>query len=261
MKQTQIPKYNERNFETQLSRDETDIIHFYDKYAHHWDQRFDDTKATHLFMQKRLHSFMSILKDIPQGGIGIELGVGTGIYLKQIAPSFQKVYAVDGSSQMLEVLSQRIKIEKLENVFPIQSNVLHISTLEDHSADVIYFFGLLEHIVHIELFLSEISRLLKKNGKVIVVTPNGSSPWYSIRKIFRSTGKHCSTDHYYTLKELKKIFSQHCFSIQKSYFWGAIPAGIKNKPFILLLQVIEYVFERIPLLSRFLGGITACFSK
>ena len=111
----------------------------------------------------------------------------------------------------------------------------------------------------VSLFLDELNRILKIDGVVIGVTPNGKSPWYRLRALVRGTGKHCSSDKYYTLPELNECFNKSGFKEEASMYWGAVPAGV-NYIVAKILSVFEPLIELSPFRS-YLGGLTFSFTK
>lgn len=253
---------NEKTFKTKRVESEEEVIQFYQEYAKTWDERFGNLPSTRYFIEKRWELFGKFLiKYNLVGKDAIELGVGTGIYIERSAKSFNKLLAIDGSKRMLTELENKINRFEIDEKVSVDClNVLDLKNVRSESFDVLYYFGLIEHIIDIDKFLSECQRVLKKDGIMIGVTPNGKSPWYTyLRKGIRS-GKHCSTDHYYSTSELKNIFKNKFRLIDYKY-WGAVPAGLKSKFFFEILKVVELIFESIPFLNTFLGGLTFVAKK
>jgi ubiquinone/menaquinone biosynthesis C-methylase UbiE len=252
---------NEKNFRTKSTKQEADVIEFYDNYANTWDDRFLNSYSDEIFLNNRWDSFTNIIKENRIfADIAIELGVGTGVYIERCSKLFGKIIAVDGSEHMLGNLSKKLIQLKIENVETYKSNVLSLSNISDSSIDLVYFFGLIEHIVDIDGFVKELSRILKTDGCIIGITPNRASPWYSIRNLFRGTGKHCSTDTYYHLTELKQIFNTIHLEFTVALYWGAIPAGLNNKFLVKALSFAEKILLKFNL-SFLLGGITFLVRK
>ena len=210
---------NEKDFRTKASRNEQDVIEFYDQYAEDWDRRFDKTNSTRLFLEQRWQSFENILNKSELSGNALELGVGTGAYIERTSQMFTSILAVDGSANMVRRLEEKLAANHIMNVTALQSNVLDMAQLQDASFDAIYFFGLIEHIINVDAFMVEIRRLLKKDGLVVGVTPNRRCPWYAIRKLVRKTGKHCSSDTYYVEEEVLQLFEKHGFTAERIEYW------------------------------------------
>jgi ubiquinone/menaquinone biosynthesis C-methylase UbiE len=251
---------HETAFATKKAKSEADVISFYEEYAPSWDNRFGNSFATGHFINRRWRSFLdAVTHSNPSRDMAIELGVGTGVYIKDTSKIFKRIIAVDGSKKMLDVLQKKIDANNVSGVSLIQANVLHIEKVSDLSADCVYFFGLIEHILDMSAFVKEVQRILRNGGILIGVTPNGSSPWYGIRKIIRGTGKHCSSDKYYRLDELDRIFQSAGFQREYASHWGAVPAGIGDR-FGRLLARFEPLIEKSPL-KKYLGGLTFVYRR
>lgn len=251
---------DEKKFSTKISSTEKDVIDFYDAYAESWDERFGDGLSNAHFHKKRFDSFKEALLCAQNNDVAVELGVGTGVYIDKVACLCNKIIGIDGSKNMLEVLDRKLNKLGLKNVSLYQSNVLDLVEISDSSIDVVYFFGLIEHIVDISKFINEIKRVLKPGGIVIGVTPNGSSPWYSLRYLFRGTGKHCSSDTYYTKKQIDDLYTDHDFAFEKILFWGGVPAGINNFIMYKSLALVESIIAKT-LFKKYFGGMTFVYKK
>jgi SAM-dependent methyltransferase len=118
-------------------------------------------------------------------GAVIELGSGEGYGISLLAPSAQKYLAID----------------KFEPVLPAEGNIEFrkvllpsLTGIPDNTYDVAVSFQVIEHIKNDKAFVSEIHRVLKKGGKLIVTTPNrlmslSRNPWH----IREYTGKELET--------------------------------------------------------------------
>lgn len=250
---------NECNFDTKQSRSEEDVIHFYDNYAKDWDARFGHLESTAYFLNQRWQMFEDILPPSSSDGVALELGVGTGVYIDRSSQLFSKIYALDGSPKMIEQLQEKLRAHGLTNVEAIQGSATALSMIQDESMDVVYFFGLLEHIIQTDDFVREIRRVLKPGGVVVGVTPNGLSPWYGLRKLLRGTGSHCTTDRHYTKSKVLELFEPQGFQNERVIFWGAVPAGVGHTLFHIL-KFAEKIVENSPL-KMFLGGLTFMLRK
>jgi ubiquinone/menaquinone biosynthesis C-methylase UbiE len=247
---------NENNFNTKKSTSEKDVIEFYENYAESWDSRFNNAFSDQYFHKSRWSIFSKVIEKFQLTNTdALELGVGTGVYIDKSSRLFKQITAVDGSKNMLNKLNEKLKNQNITNVETVLSDVIDLKNVKSESVNVVYFFGLIEHIINMKGFVNEIYRVLKPGGYVIGVTPNGLSPWYKLRKLLRGTGMHCSTDTYYTLPQLKSVFSVNNIEIVDNIYWGGVPAGINNKSFTYLLRFVEKAVVAFNL-KQVLGGIT-----
>ena len=86
-------------------------------------------------------------------------------------------------------------------------------TIEDNEFDIVISFMVLEHIVNPELFISEVIRVCKPGGMILITIPNIVSFISRIRVLFGYLPLAVSSDKthvkYYTERELSKLFSTH----------------------------------------------------
>src|SRR5262245_47470095 len=150
------PRMDEQTFETRQAASSRDVLAFYDAYAPSWDERFGESPTTRAFHRMRLESLLALAK-FRSTDRAVELGVGTGAYLDDIAPLVRELVCVDGSRGMLDVLES--KHSHLSNTRVMQ---IDLEQPADHSlaADVVYCFGLLEHIIDTRAFLENCHRML-----------------------------------------------------------------------------------------------------
>jgi SAM-dependent methyltransferase len=250
------PRVNESNFRPQTAASSHDVLKFYDNYAEAWDERFGDQASTRDFHRIRLGSFLD-LADLRTDQRVVEIGVGTGVYLPFIAPHVREVICIDGSRRMLEVLTA--KHTGLKNLTVLQKDLEQNLGDIAFDADLVYCFGLLEHIINVDRFLENCRRMLKPSGRLIVVAPNGRSPWYGpIRRLWRA-GSHCSSDRYYTEKSSNALFARFGFSPIGARYWGYAPAGAGNLTY-RLLSGIGKILDHTPL-RYYAGGLTLGYRR
>ena len=100
-----------------------------------------------------------------KSGLIVELGCGTGI--DSIAMSGKDNYVMGIDISELAIKKARKRAEGIEGVEFKESN-LEALPLEDNSVDVIASFFTFEHLFNPERVLSEINRVLKNNGVLII---------------------------------------------------------------------------------------------
>ena len=245
---------DEKSFSTKQSSSSKDVLDFYDLYAESWDERFGDTESVKEFHKIRLDSFFK-LADLSKNKTCAELGVGTGPYVTEIAPLVKNLICIDGSKGMLDVLGKKVK--RLNNIQLKQIDLSKPLEKSPFKVDVLYFFGLIEHVINMDNLMENCKLILNEGGKIVVISSNGLSPWYhGIRKPFRG-GIHCTTDKYYSRNSLGKIMIDHGFREEQCIYWGFFPAGVKG----FLYKFFKFVgslFEKTPL-KKFGGGMTISY--
>lgn len=136
-------------------------------------------------------------------GTVLEIGTGSGYGLDIISSRTNRFITVDKTCCVAD--------EKLpENTLFIQMNVPKLCGFPNESVDYIISFQLIEHIEEDHVLVSEINRVLKKGGKLILSTPNKNmsltrNPWH-IRE--------------YTMDELETLLAKKFGKITKLGVFG-----------------------------------------
>jgi ubiquinone/menaquinone biosynthesis C-methylase UbiE len=97
---------------------------------------------------------------------GMDYGCGTGLLGFFLRDIFIKLYMVDTSEVMLDVLKNKIKSSQISNMFVTKLDLLKNSF--DDKIDVLFNLMVLHHIENINKILFEWSNILKKNGYLII---------------------------------------------------------------------------------------------
>ncbi len=123
------------------------------------------------------------LKD---GDTFCDVGAGTGIFTFAAAEiTNNKIYAVEISNEMLEVLRVRTEEKKLENVMIING----IQAMPESSCSVILLCTVLHEVPDVQKMVNEIKRIITKGGVLSVIefhklqTPMGPSVEHRLDRI------------------------------------------------------------------------------
>ncbi len=136
----------------------------------------DHKKQGYLFC----HWYPIIMKEIAEhckDKVVVDLGCGTGIYTIPTMEYAKEVIGIDSSKQMLDYANG--KSDKAKWVL----GDAHKIPLEDNSVDTVLCIGILEYIDRF-VVLREVNRILKNQGKAILVCPNKYSAERLPYKIF-----------------------------------------------------------------------------
>lgn len=131
-----------------------------------------DLSDNYVFQRSKL-AYVEAAK-IASGKV-LELGSGMGYGIPIIAPQATSYIALDKHEPPVD-FSLYPMLEFKQTVFPP-------IPFEDNTFDCVISFQVIEHIKDDGLFLKEIARVLKPNGKFIVTTPNKKmsitrNPWH-----------------------------------------------------------------------------------
>ena len=134
----------------------------------------------------------------------LEIGCGTGYGIRILAPKSEQYVAVDKyKTDISEEVKRNNKIEFF------QLEVPPLTHFSDNTFDYVVTFQVIEHIKNDDLFVKEIHRVLKPQGKLILTTPNikmslTRNPWhvreYTIDQLSRLQA------NYFSQVSIKGIF-------------------------------------------------------
>ncbi len=118
------------------------------------------------YFEERLKYEVLSKADIKNKVVG-DLGCGSGFISLALASEASIVFSVDNSINMLKVLKKSLQEKNLNNIYPLKSSLVDIS-LFDESLDVVFINMALHHIKDAEVAISEMYRMLKKGGTVVI---------------------------------------------------------------------------------------------
>ena len=126
--------------------------------------------------QRTLKAYTLIAEKIY--GDVLEIGCGEGYGLDFINKNANSVTVIDKSKSVLEKIKR-----KHPKTIVLNQKIPPLNNLKDNSFDIVISFQVIEHIKDATLFIKEIHRVLKPNGKAYITTPNSKktiarNPWY-----------------------------------------------------------------------------------
>ena len=154
-----------------------------------WDRIWENDSYSVPLLRKEkaeyeLHFFENYLTLSPNS-ICVDIGCGNGYMSKIVHEKYKcKVFSCDSSSVAIDYA---VNNNSFENSNYFLSCAEHIN-LPNSFADVVLCIGILEHIRDMNKALSEINRILKKGGKLVVISSNYYSCVYYdrlLKQLFR----------------------------------------------------------------------------
>ncbi|MBZ4035759.1 class I SAM-dependent methyltransferase [Flavobacterium sp. 17A] len=136
-----------------------------DYISHTDNKRSLFEKAYHFVKNIALQNKLNLINSQqPQKGKLLDIGAGTGDFLLTAKNNGWETIGIEPSDRAKNIAKQK-GISFVEET----------STLENHSLDVITMWHVLEHVPNLEEQISELKRLLKPTGTLIVAVPNFKS--------------------------------------------------------------------------------------
>src|SRR5208283_5301194 len=98
----------------------------------------------------------------------VDFGCGPGYYTIQLAKKAKKVVAIDLSPEMLKKAQHKAEKARVKNIQFLQSKGTNIQ-LEGSSVDMVLLVTVYHEVGESEAVLKEFNRILKLEGKLIIV--------------------------------------------------------------------------------------------
>ncbi len=118
---------------------------------------------------------VGVVRPLSLGRDVLEIGCGTGLILKEIAPFARQAVGVDISRGMLDHARRR-------GLSVVEGSATDLP-FPDNSFDTIYSFKVLAHVEDIRRAMSEVSRVLRPGGRAALEFYNRHSLRYAIKRL------------------------------------------------------------------------------
>jgi ubiquinone/menaquinone biosynthesis C-methylase UbiE len=166
-----------------------------------------------------IHNKLLIQHDLKKT---LELGCGPGTYTTSLVKQADHVTATDFSDEMIK--AAKSKLDHLEKITVEKANCFQLH-YKDKLFDTVFIANLLHVVPNPEKVVAEAQRVLKPNGKIIVVsfTSEGMSFFNKLRmfyKYLRVWGKPPSGGQVLTVKKTADMLSQSGFIIEEAKLIG-----------------------------------------
>jgi 2-polyprenyl-3-methyl-5-hydroxy-6-metoxy-1,4-benzoquinol methylase len=204
------------------------------KYSDHYQKDADifnysekDMPAVSREEFKRLRE--SIISEISENiNIVLDVGCGNGWAAKKLIPLGKKVISMDISSTNPV---KTIKEVPHENHAGLIADVYNIP-LKENSVDCIIASEILEHVPDPEIFIINLVKLLKQNGKLIITTPyNEKIEYYLCVHCNKPTPKHAHL-HSFTEENIQQLVPQTGITWSVKRFCNKYLAQIRSHIFL-----------------------------
>ena len=122
-------------------------------------------KAYHLVKSKALKNKVNLItKLIPQKGIVLDIGSGTGDFLITAKNHGWNISGLEPNPKAKQIAESKGVIFETS-----------LETIPDNSMDVITMWHVLEHVPNVEEQFIQLKRIVKPNGYIIIAVPNYKS--------------------------------------------------------------------------------------
>ena len=213
-------------------------------YYEGWGITGDDESAPQAMKQQTFRRQLSLLARHMAPGKILDVGCATGFSLEVSAAVGWDVYGVELSNYAAELARRKFG----EHIF---NGTLEQAHYPNDFFDVVTLTDLLEHVPILNSFLSEVRRVLRPNGILLIVTPDVSS---LTACIMGSRWSHYKEEHlhYFSRKTLTQLLTKHGFSVE---YWKAaakhlnisyVTKQFKVYPHSLMTPLCKFADDLLP---------------
>jgi ubiquinone/menaquinone biosynthesis C-methylase UbiE len=145
----------------------------------------------------------------------LDVGCGTGFFLKAAAETGIKTYGVDLSTEAVKISR---KNSPSSTILEVNSESL---PFPNAYFDYVCCLGALEHFIDIDKGLKEFIRVSLPTAKLLIVVPNLNYIYWKFKKTVGTEQQEIS-EKLYSLKHWQELFESHGLTIIKIYQdqWG-----------------------------------------
>ena len=188
--------------------------------------------------RRRWHREVHVINKLqPKGGNILDIGCSTGNFLELLTDNWKK-YGVE-TCKITSVIAKKKGLHIFDGELPDAS-------YPNEFFDVVTMYSVIEHLIDPEKIINEVSRILKNNGLLVVLTCNIDS------MMSKLMGEHWSLYQipthlfYFSQKTLTNLLNKYGFWVKRSVHRGG--GHFNNK----MLRWIEYVMvDHCTILSHF----------
>ena len=178
----------------------------------------------------------------------LDVGCGVGAFAFEIASKIpsMRIIGIDTDEHAIE-LANSIKVtSRLDNVEFYYHDANKPFPFPESSFDMVWLIDVLEHIQNDSAVISDVSRILKRGGYVLVSVPTPNYP--------RFFGKdfHLEIGHIrdgYWLEDLARLLSKHNLSVISHTYYTWVPSAFMCGMFYRYLRKNKISFLLSPILN------------
>jgi len=199
------------------------------------------------------------------GRLVLDLGAGNGAQTLELMASGCRIVACDIDQADLDILGQHLKKNTIDSVTPVRYDGVTLPFPDGHF-DAVVSYAVLEHVEDEGKTISEIYRVLKTRGDLLIAVPNkwwvfethgarlpllpwNRVPFFSwLPKAVHSRFAHARI---YRKKDIVRLLRSHGFDILETFYMTAPMDVVKSSPVQKFLRTAIFRGDRsrVPFLS------------
>lgn len=143
---------------------------------------------------------------ITQNSLIVDMGCGDGHFLRQITTRYPTVTAIG-----IDIAAKRY-----DGLNIIRADLNQTLPISNNTVDIVTAMAVIEHLYNYDVFISEIYRVLRYNGKLLLTTPSpAAKPLLESLSKMGCISRNDINDHkhYFSETELRQLL--HMFTITR----------------------------------------------
>ncbi len=133
----------------------------------------------------------------------LDIGCGTGDFLKQCRNNNWNVAGVEPNANARDLANKKLQLSIATILEDVQQNTY----------DVITLWHVLEHVADLDTYISQLKKLLKPNGRLIIAVPNYQSYDAQYYKAFWAAYDVPRHLWHFSKKSIQNLFSKYKFEL------------------------------------------------
>lgn len=195
-----------------------------DRGAELWDRIWSKNQITSDYSIRYLDFMRGIEQSLPARSTVCEAGCGTGQTLQIFSPRHRTIG--------LDISANALCIAKNNCDTPLQGDIFQIP-IRSETCDLVYNSGVIEHFPYPANVraLSEMARITRRGGQIIVIVPNTLCLWYKLGKevAYRFNRFEFGYEEDYSPGRLKRTFEEVGINVTRCFGLQATPVLATNE--------------------------------
>lgn len=154
------------------------------------------------------------IKHLSHTDYTLDVGCANGQYTIKTAKFVKKITGMDVNKEELEKAIREAKRKKIKNTKFIIASAQEKFPFKSETFDKVFFFDVLEHLQDEDFALSEIQRVLRPKGFLLLTVPNNDTSW---KRLQRSVGLNSFADpdhkREYSRVQIERLITKHDFKV------------------------------------------------
>src|SRR5437879_4172487 len=164
---------------------------------------------------------------ITPGGKVLDAGAGTGRFSKAAAKIAGSVVAVDGARNMLAIAAERVRDSEVPSKISLVVGDAEFLPFDAATFDTVLSVKLLSHYGDIGRYLSEMARVLKPEGRLILDVPHNLAR--AFRKMVLKSSIRSSPDYFHPLSEIGGMLRDRSIYLVRRRTYSMLPISLVHR--------------------------------